>query len=278
MFSTHDVLCQIVSFLPLDINVHTSLHISRSFRNATFVYIKGILPKLRPLLSSPFHLKWQQMLTLEMFNLPERSFFDFHATTSLTKAIASGAFPKLKSLYLSHSNMGDDGVTLLSNILASSERSLPNLKGLWLGGNNIGDIGITVFTNAIAKGILPSIEQLWLAGNKIGDAGMIAMSGAIDEGAFANVREMTLSANAIGDDGVVALSEACVRGALPELNVLNLAQNNINDHGMRALSTAIAGGILVNLKTLVAYGNDGDTGPLAIACHVRDSVHLLGKL
>ena len=93
--------------------------------------------------------------------------------------------------------------------------ALAKLKYLFLTDNQVGDEGIKAFASAIASGALGSCQVINLRSNNIGEAGMQAFSDAIRSGALGLCTTIYLGENKIGDVGMQALATAVSSGALP---------------------------------------------------------------
>ena len=88
----------------------------------------------------------------------------------LYKAAFDEMFGKATDLFYSNLGWGDAGAAQLAAVLASG--AAPRIETLWLDGNQIGDEGCKALAAAIGKkGALPRLEKLVLARARITDEG-----------------------------------------------------------------------------------------------------------
>ena len=106
--------------------------------------------------------------------------------------------PSLTAIRL-HSNIGDNGVKMLSAMLHASS---PELSAVYLSGNDITNEGAGHFADALRDN--DSLTKVHLGRNAIGDDGVCALAEALASNT--TVRELNLCENAIGDQGVIALA------------------------------------------------------------------------
>ncbi|EOD06803.1 hypothetical protein EMIHUDRAFT_438657, partial [Emiliania huxleyi CCMP1516] len=82
----------------------------------------------------------------------------------LAEVLASGAAPRLETLYLSGNKVGDEGCKALAAALGK-EGAAPRLEKLYLNENKIGDEGCKALAAALGKeGSAPRLEQDWRRG------------------------------------------------------------------------------------------------------------------
>ncbi|EOD35128.1 hypothetical protein EMIHUDRAFT_373341, partial [Emiliania huxleyi CCMP1516] len=75
----------------------------------------------------------------------------------LSEVLASGAAPRLETLYLKRNKIGDEGCKALAAALGK-EGAAPRLEGLNLGSNQIGDEGCKALAAALKEGAAPSLK------------------------------------------------------------------------------------------------------------------------
>ncbi|EOD26952.1 hypothetical protein EMIHUDRAFT_236263 [Emiliania huxleyi CCMP1516] len=192
----------------------------------------------------------------------------------LAEVLASGAAPRLETLYLGENKIGDEGCKALVAALGK-EGAAPRLEKLDLNWNKIGDEGCKALAAALGKeGAAPRLETLYLGENKIGDEGCKALAAALGkEGAAPRLETLYLYRNEIGDEGCKALAAALGKeGAAPRLETLSLHRNEIGDEGCKALAAALGKeGAAPRLKELGLSGNQiGDEGCTALAAALKE--------
>ena len=68
--------------------------------------------------------------------------------------------------------------------------ALPKLESLNLAVSSIGDVGITALATAVGSGALASCQKLDLSYNQISDAGLTALAGALSRKALASLKDL----------------------------------------------------------------------------------------
>jgi len=104
----------------------------------------------------------------------------------LYEAAFDEQFGKATDLFYSNLGWGDAGAAQLAAVLASG--AAPRIETLWLDGNQIGDEGCKALAATLEEGIAPLLEKLYLFHNKIGDEGCKALAAALKEGAAPSLK------------------------------------------------------------------------------------------
>ena len=155
---------------------------------------------------------------------------------------------------------------------ALANGAAPALKTLWLSYNKIGDEGLRHLGEAVARGAAPALEVLDLGFGIAGNPASVAAQQAVQrackdrwlDGAFlvahfADKKAMGFNQLGWGDEEArrlaAALEHAHAQGALKALGALNLKNNGIGDEGMRHLADALARGAAPALEWLIIRGN-----------------------
>lgn len=230
-----DVGSHIFAFLKLP-DMPRTLAASRRLRDLTRQRTKDLLAVSKILSERPFKVPRNLLLTVTGLFIRSMELGQSTIILSFAQSISSGAFPKLKKLFLRH---------------------------------GIGDAGLSALANAMLSGALRKLVELRLRQNRIGDEGMKAFSSAMATGALANLTRLHLAENQIGDAGMKAFSDAIRSGALGSLKILWLYNNEIGDAGMSALAGACASGALPKLEFVTVWGNPGNTDGVVEACRLR---------
>ena len=80
---------------------------------------------------------------------------------ALSEAIGKGALPQLQELYLSHNNIGDEGMKAFVHAIKGTDsfRPLLQLETLHLHNNQIGTVGMRALKTTLNenKHVLPSL-------------------------------------------------------------------------------------------------------------------------
>jgi len=133
----------------------------------------------------------------------------------------------LSSLDLHHHGIGDEGVSVLTNLL----NKMTGLNELHLKLNDIGNAGVM----ALAQNLPDGLQELSLSDNQIGDEGVMALAVNLP----ASLKVLRLGNNKIGNEGAKALA----RRMPSSLKVLDLNNNNkIDFYVGKALVKAFGGG------------------------------------
>lgn len=130
------------------------------------------------------------------------------------RAIAAANLPNLRTLKLSRTRLGADGIRDGGEIAF-----LSNLRSLTLSGNHLPS---TVGVLLAGSKTFANLQVLDLSENRLGDEGVVSLAGTTS---MRNLAYLDLSENLIGDAGANALA------ASPELEgivFLNLSKNNIS--------------------------------------------------
>ena len=182
---------------------------------------------------------------------------DPNAMQSFHRVSQSGAFSFIKTLDLGLNELGDHGIENFS----SSLPYLPSLRNLIISHTRMGDDGLTRFVEAYAKSA-PLLQSLQLDGNAFGSLGMKNFSSvlALHPHRFTQMSDLTFAYNSMDDDGIVAFFEACKPSTvLASLRTLNFDSTNMGAQGMSSLVNAC--GALTQLERLILADNQiGDEG------------------
>jgi len=109
------------------------------------------------------------------------------ALPPLVEAIAAGAMPKLKGLYLfDNDGLGDVGAKVLAAAL--SEGRLPTLEVLDLRYTGMGDAGATALARSL--GGAPALEMLLVGDDDIGEAAKEELKAACAKGGVRAMADM----------------------------------------------------------------------------------------
>jgi hypothetical protein len=134
----------------------------------------------------------------------------------------------LRSLDLSHFEVGDGAVALLGALLAQRG----TLLQLILAHNCLTERGIFFLCRALYLNV--TLVSLDLSHNKMGDAGARHLGDLLLSNTV--LEELDIAANGIGPQGAAALANALVDGFCLKLN---LSENPLGDEGLRCLSEGI---------------------------------------
>jgi hypothetical protein len=110
------------------------------------------------------------------------------------RALAAKAFPRLETLEVGYSRIGDKG---LGHLL--SRGRFPRLNRLDIAYNDLTADGLRALAASMLLGQLTELE---LAGNKLGDEGVAAL---VSSPRVARLRQLTLWSCGLGEAGVQAL-------------------------------------------------------------------------
>lgn len=136
----------------------------------------------------------------------------------------------LRTLILDTNAAGDEGATVLAELLAAKPG---NIKTLSLSGNSIGDTGAKALAEMLK--VNTTLEELELNGNSIDYDGI----GAIAEALAVNtsLRVLGLSDNYVGGAGAGILAAALKRNTT--LEEIHIKGNELGDEGVTALCDAL---------------------------------------
>eukprot|EP01028_Stygiella_incarcerata_P002329 TRINITY_DN1437_c0_g1_i2.p1 TRINITY_DN1437_c0_g1~~TRINITY_DN1437_c0_g1_i2.p1 ORF type:complete len:763 (+),score=190.49 TRINITY_DN1437_c0_g1_i2:78-2366(+) len=174
---------------------------------------------------------------------------------------------KVNALDLSYSKIGDEGCSLVENVLMHVDCSLQELilednligkdgakrigtalamnttlKTLVLSSNLVGSSGAKYLGRGLSHN--PVLIHLDLSGNDIGDRGAIKLAESLISNR--SLKALFLSRNSIGNFGVSALAKLLV-SPIP-LETLDLHENAINFDGAKSIGLAL--GVNTSLRTL----------------------------
>ena len=143
---------------------------------------------------------------------------------SLGGALRSQACPKLESLELAGTAMGDDDVMLVARALKMG--GCPSLKRLDL--DRVGMVSSGGRELAKAMGSLPGLQYLDIAGNEgLGDEAIVEIVRALaSPGACHHLQHLGLSGTGLGQAAGSALVAAIEGNMWPELRRLEVARND----------------------------------------------------
>jgi Ran GTPase-activating protein (RanGAP) involved in mRNA processing and transport len=136
---------------------------------------------------------------------------------------------QLAVLKLGYNNLGDVGVSILTEGLGRKEASHVKLCSLDLGFNNIGDAGCAALCQAA---IAEKLRTLYLAGNLIGEDGALAIADLIRK-SERRLQKLYLTGNALGPDGVTAIVSAILDEEQRHFNVDESVTTELADLGER---------------------------------------------
>jgi len=162
----------------------------------------------------------------------------------------------IKSLDLMGQGLGDEGVGLVAEALASN-RSLTSLDLRW---NSIGPEGADKLARVLEAS--PPLERLDLFCNSIGNQGAKRIAEALSKNTC--LRSIDVGYNSVGDVGAEAL--ATVLESSYSLDQVGLEQNCIGDRGAMFIASAIAKNLECPIERLRLKQNPlEEEGVLAIA-------------
>ena len=135
--------------------------------------------------------------------------------SALAAALGQGALPRLESLFLADSGIGDAGLVALAPAL----RRRPALETLSLVDNPFGDEGLAallapprpVGAPPPPKGVLAKLKTLYLRGTQVSDAGCAALTAALDSGALPALEHLGLGGIPASAAAIAAVLAALAR-------------------------------------------------------------------
>jgi len=151
------------------------------------------------------------------------------------------------ALVLDFMHVGDDGASALAAALGRG--AMPRLKSLVLRGTRIGDAGVVALAPALRR--LPALEHLDLCYNSFGDEGLAALAappaaaGALRPPAgdvLTRLKKLEVGGNmgaGITDAGCATLAEAIDSGILPVLEEVLLKHIRASDASRAAVQDAL---------------------------------------
>ncbi|XP_072893994.1 NACHT, LRR and PYD domains-containing protein 3-like [Hemitrygon akajei] len=146
-------------------------------------------------------------------------------------ASALSTNPSLTELYLSHNNMGDSGVKLISAALRKTECKIQKLR---LEDVGLTDSGAEDLASALCTN--PSLTELYLSNNKLGDSGVKLVSAALRK-TECKIQKLRLECVGLTDSGAEDLVSALSTN--PSLTVLDLTLNSLTDRSVPSLRRLI---------------------------------------
>ena len=172
----------------------------------------------------------------------------------------------VKVLDLESNCIGPAGALELADVC--TDGCLSQLTLLSLSDNSIGPVGLTALSTMLLSGHLPQLAVLNINANPVGNDGLAVLGSAIAIGALFKLQKLFLNRCGFTDDGLVVFSRA-VGGAptqLPQLYELWLSNNSIGDRGACALFDALSCGAMAGLGDLrLQFNHIGDAGFCALA-------------
>lgn len=199
---------------------------------------------------------------------------------SLCNALFSVPLLRLRSLDLSSTMMGDEGLLLISDLISLNDKErrkvtpLLHLRSLKLTNNGITHTGMIYFSKAIQScPLLPRLNVLNVANNSIGARGMDSMSYNVLQNDFlsSSIEELDLSETMLGDEGIRGFAAAFPTNHLRNLQKLSLSNNGISDTGVAYLCTrAQIGHTFSSLREFDMSANDiTPKGAYLFLSHIR---------
>ena len=137
--------------------------------------------------------------------------------------------------------MGDAGASALATALGQG--AMPRLKTLYLYSTAIGDAGLVALAPALRR--LPALEHLDLTDNPFGDEGLAALVAPLPLPSSApppltKLRVLDLEHTQVSDAGCATLAAALNSGVLPALARLDLDGTPASDAVKVGLQRAVA--------------------------------------
>ena len=161
----------------------------------------------------------------------------------ITLASGLAAVESLKSLYLAHNNIVDEGLKALTVVLSNNN----NLEILSLSDNgSFSEVGLRQLSDVIPTA--SNLKELDLSWNSINDEGLQALAVGLRK--HRALERLNISSNTFGSEGLRALAAA----ELTSLRSLRLSNNAINDEALGVLVEGIEN--FVGLETLNLSSND----------------------
>jgi len=162
----------------------------------------------------------------------------------------------LTALKLDGNDIDEEGATLLSEILNTTNARMLDLKWNLIGLLGVQSLGTALSTNT-------TLTSVNLEGNEITEEGAVAMAESLSSNTTLRIFE--IKDNSIGDEGVSALSKGLGKTGLIHLDVTS---NNITSAGAEQLAQhflSVADGPST-LETIIINNNPiGDQGATSIA-------------
>ena len=215
------------------------LHTLRITNAGEAEYVKRLMKAL---------IQSQDIISLKELGL---SLLRSAAMLHVAEGIEMGALDDLESIELANCEIGDEGLTILSQAWKRRPSCSSKLTKLCLDFILVGDEGIKSFAEALAAGGLPYLQELTLVGNEaIGDDGFMALCEALLKGAGKNLQVLDVKLCDVGNAGVKALIRAIQGGACVDLSKLDLRCKRVDGKVAAALAGVLAAGACRNLQSL----------------------------
>jgi Ran GTPase-activating protein (RanGAP) involved in mRNA processing and transport len=159
--------------------------------------------------------------------------------------------PNLKILNLSHTRLGDAGVTSLCEALTQNF----SINTLNLSGCSITGTGLTSLKGVMDK--TSTITSLDLSSNGIDNPAMVIFCAML--GSNKTLKYFNLAENQIGDDAVVPLVDVLLKNTSVQVDSLLLAGNQISDTGCVGIAKLLSSQYRLKMIDLShnKIGNDG---------------------
>jgi Ran GTPase-activating protein (RanGAP) involved in mRNA processing and transport len=144
----------------------------------------------------------------------------------LGEALQARALPKLDTLMLKQTKLGDEGVVAIMGALGGG--SCPGLKTLCLPFNGSGPVSGVAVAFALRSGHLSHLGFLSLAFNEpVGDHAVAQVIEALSGGRCPNPRSLGMRETGMGEEAGQALLQALRDKAWPQLARLDVASNGL---------------------------------------------------
>uniref|UniRef100_A0A8C2H3J9 NACHT domain-containing protein n=1 Tax=Cyprinus carpio TaxID=7962 RepID=A0A8C2H3J9_CYPCA len=191
-------------------------------------------------------------------------FLTWRSCSALAKALRN-----LRVLNLSHNNLQNSGIKLLSAELKHSHCKIKTLK---LYNCSIGEEGFDALVSALR--LNPShMRELDVSWNKPGVSGVMLLSDLLKD-PHCNLEKLQLQSCGIGEEGFAVLASA-LRSNPSHLRELNLSSNKPGDSGVKLLSHVLEDPHCKLEKLLLSDCSIGEEGCAVLASALRsNSSHL----
>ncbi|XP_046842539.1 NACHT, LRR and PYD domains-containing protein 3-like [Xenia sp. Carnegie-2017] len=246
-----EIVIDDVSFTPVDANaLFEFLSQCRRITKLRFNFCKWLV--------NHSCLRMKSFLSnMETLNLTSLSLFACTFTESvwehLGEALTSDKC-KLTELYISYSNLKDQGVKYLSEALRNNNCQL---SGLYIRGNYITDGGVKFLCDAL-KSDNTKLTELDVWSNNVGDNGAMHLSDAL-KSKSCKLTKLHVSHNKLTDQGVEYLSEA-LKIESCELSVLHIRENILTCESAQYFSEALISENCKLTELDISYNNLHDEG------------------
>ena len=158
-------------------------------------------------------------------------------------------------LCISDSNIGNEGIIFLSQLLKSSKTILTQLD---ISGNKINNVGALELTKVLKT--IPTFTILDISNNDIGASGASGILKFAGELLInTKLTELNISNNNIGIEGTLALSGILILNkSFIKLTILDISDNKIGNEGAGSLSKVI--NVITTIIHLDISNNEIDVG------------------